>query len=159
MSFAIATLAAGQGVLGICPAPGRYGDYTRDVAGIISWAPALVVSMTEMTELERIGAGQIASALAQAGVGWAHLPVCDFGAPKGDTLARWSDVSAQVRGQLDQGGRVLVHCFGGCGRSGMVILRILVELGEDGPAALARLRRERACAVETKAQMNWALQA
>ncbi|MBR9844091.1 MAG: protein phosphatase, partial [Rhodobacteraceae bacterium] len=49
-----------------------------------------------------------------------------------------------------------VHCFGGCGRSGMAIMRLLVEMGEEPEAALARLRAVRPCAVETEAQRLWA---
>ena len=39
----------------------------------------------------------------------------------------------------------------------MAALRLMVEAGEDGVAALARLREMRPCAVETEAQMAWAL--
>ena len=54
------------------------------------------------------------------------------------------------------GGRVLFHCLGGCGRSGMAVLRLLVEMGEAPEAALERLRRVRPCAVETGDQCDWA---
>ena len=51
---------------------------------------------------------------------------------------------------------MLVHCRGGCGRSGMAVLRLMVEAGEAPEEALARLRAVRPCAVETEAQMDWA---
>ncbi len=57
-----------------------------------------------------------------------------------------------------QGGRVLVHCMGGCGRSGMALLRLMVESGEPADRALARLRAVRPCAVETPEQLAWASQ-
>ena len=56
-------------------------------------------------------------------------------------------------------GRVLIHCKGGCGRSGMVALRLMIEAGEAPDEALARLRSVRPCAVETDAQMRWAMSA
>ena len=46
-------------------------------------------------------------------------------------------------------GRVLIHCMGGCGRSGMAALRLMIEAGEAPGAALERLRAVRPCAVET----------
>ncbi|MDG0986802.1 MAG: protein-tyrosine phosphatase family protein, partial [Paracoccaceae bacterium] len=55
-----------------------------------------------------------------------------------------------------EGSRILVHCRGGCGRTGMIVLRIMVEFGENPDKALQRLRRIRPCAVETKDQENWA---
>ena len=67
------------------------------------------------------------------------------------------EAAARAKALLAQGGRVLVHCFGGCGRSGMAALRLLVELGEDPDEALARIRAVRSCAVETEAQMAWAM--
>ncbi|SHJ58460.1 Dual specificity phosphatase, catalytic domain [Shimia gijangensis] len=157
MNFVITSLSAGRGVIGICPAPGRYGDFAADLDTLLAWQPALVLSVTELAELDRIGAESFPDKLAHAGIEWAYLPIRDFGAPEGKTLAHWPETSQQVRATLDKGGRVLVHCFGGCGRSGMAILRLLVEMGENGAEALNRLRVVRPCAVETEAQMQWAL--
>ncbi|MDH5531227.1 MAG: protein phosphatase, partial [Paracoccaceae bacterium] len=44
----------------------------------------------------------------------------------------------------------------GCGRSGMAVLRLMVEAGEPVDVALIRLRKVRPCAVETDAQLAWA---
>lgn len=155
MGFSICELTAGAGILGICPAPGRHGQYAADLHAILGWAPDLVLSMTEPAELERIGAEGLAEALGAGGIGHVPLPVRDFGVPLGATLRHWPAAAQQARRLLGAGGRVLVHCHGGCGRSGMAVLRILVEMGEDGPAALARIRRVRPCAVETTAQQEW----
>src|SRR5690606_33735699 len=57
---------------------------------------------------------------------------------------------------LEGGGRVLVHCLGGCGRSGMVALRLMIGAGETPEVALRHLRGVRPCAVETEAQLAWA---
>ena len=157
MSFSITSLAAEAGQLGICPAPGRFGDYAADLGHILDWAPGLVLSMTEQVELDRIGAGGFASDLVEAGISRVHLPIRDFGAPGPHVLARWPETAARVRASLAAGGRVLVHCHGGCGRSGMVVVRLLVEMGEDGQDALGRLRAVRPCAVETAAQAAWAM--
>ena len=54
---------------------------------------------------------------------------------------------------------VAVHCRAGIGRSGMVALRLMIEAGEAPDDALARLRTVRPCAVETTAQMHWAMSA
>ncbi len=154
--FAISDLGLGGGRIGICPAPGRSGDYGADLARLLDWRPDLVLSMTVAGELAGIGAGGLGRDLARAGCAWRALPVADFGIPVAETLAAWPEASVRARAVLDGGGRVLVHCFGGCGRSGMAILRLMVEAGEAGDRALARLRAVRPCAVETEAQMGWA---
>lgn len=156
--FAIATLPLPRGGrLGVSRLPGAGGDLAADVAAIAAWRADLVVSMTETAEMERLGAGALPVSLGSAGIAWAHLPIRDFGAPDGASGPAWPDLSRRLHAVLDRGGSVLLHCRGGLGRSGMVALRLLVERGEDGPSAVERLRAVRPGAVETDAQMAWAL--
>ena len=153
--FAIFDVSAGSGRIGICPIPGRSGSYGLDMVTIQDWRPDLVLTMTETHELERMGATNLSADLAGFGCDWLHFPIVDLGVPEGETHIAWPAASVQIRGLLADGGRVLVHCYGGCGRSGMAIVRILVEMGEPPEVALARLRVVRGCAVETEAQMRW----
>ncbi|MEY1554112.1 protein-tyrosine phosphatase family protein [Yoonia sp. R2331] len=154
--FVIHEMQVGGGVLAISPLPGRTRHYYTDWLRLADWGPQVVVSMTEMHELERKGAGTLGADLRNAGVVWRHLPVPDYGTPDAALDAAWPEVQAEVLDTLRQGGRVLVHCFGGCGRSGMVVLRLMIAAGV--PDALRVLRRVRPCAVETEDQMAWALQ-
>ncbi|WP_370693041.1 protein phosphatase [Pseudotabrizicola sp.] len=156
MTLEIAEIPALDGTLALCPMPGRTGDYAGDLETLLAWRPALVLTMTSKLELATKGAGTLPADLAAAGIDWLHLPVPDFGTPKADTTALWPDASARARAVLAGGGRVLAHCMGGCGRSGMVVLRLLTDAGEDPDTALTRLRAARPCAVETKAQQRWA---
>ncbi len=154
--FTIHEVPAGGGTLALSPLPGRSRHYATDFNRLLDWGPAMVVTVCALSELERKGSGGLGADCAACGIDWAHLPVADYGAPDDAALARWPEVSAAARRHLGRGGRVLVHCFAGCGRSGMVALRLLVELGEGPEAALARLRAVRPCAVQTEAQFRWA---
>lgn len=156
MAFGIVELKAGGGVLAICPMPGRGGAYEADLREVLAFAPDIVVSMTPLEELAQQGAGELGQDLAKVGTLWLHLPVADFSVPGQATRAQWPEVSVRLRRVLAAGGRVLVHCLGGCGRSGMAVLRLMVEIGEEPDAALARLRAVRPCAVETVEQFAWA---
>lgn len=153
--FGIADLDAGGGRLALCPMPGGAGDYAGDLAAVLLWSPQMVVTMTGAEELQG-AAGALGDDLARAGIVWRHLPVADFAAQSVALMLDWPRVSAEAREVLAAGGRVLVHCRGGCGRSGMAVLRLMVEAGEAPEAALARLRAVRPCAVETAAQYDWA---
>lgn len=155
--FVIHDFEAGGGVLAISPVPGRTRHYATDLERLLNWRPDLVVTMTTLAELARQGAGGLPDDLGAQAVGWRHLPVEDFGVPGAEVIAAWPAVSRDARRVLGAGGRVLVHCFGGCGRSGMVVLRLMIEAGEAPQEALARLRLHRPCAVETDAQMQWAM--
>ena len=153
-SFVIATLPAGQGTLALCPLPGLGGDLGGDIAQIIAFAPQMVISMTEDTERAALGAATLPDHLAKAGIAWHAFPIRDYGTPAPG--ADWATISRAAHAVLAQGGRVLAHCRGGLGRSGMVILRLMIELGEDPDAALNRLRAIRPGAVETPDQARWA---
>lgn len=154
--FEIAEVQMDRGWLGISPIPGRMGAYESDLSSILRWGAGLVLTMTTAIELERVGAAGLGDDLAAAGVGWRHLPIPDFGAPPPETAALWPETSRAAHAILAEGGRVLAHCYGGCGRSGMALMRLMVEAGEDADPALERLRAARPCAVEREPQRAWA---
>ena len=144
--FSISEIAVGGGVLGLCPLP-----QAGDVAALQDWRANLVLSLVEAEEFGALSP-DFGAALAVAGIEQRLFPIADFGVPSGG----WAAVSAQLHAALAQGARIVVHCRGGCGRTGMIALRLMVELGEAPTEALARLRCVRPCAVETAAQGVWA---
>lgn len=152
-------LSVADGILALCPLPGAGGDYVGDMDHIHDWQPGLVISMTTAVEHLQAGAEGLGQDFQAMGSRWHHLPLPDFSAPNTAMLEQWEEVSALARQALRGGGRVLVHCKGGCGRSGMVVLRLMIEAGELPTKALHRLRQVRPCAVETEAQMQWAMAA
>ncbi|MBT8459784.1 MAG: protein phosphatase [Boseongicola sp.] len=156
VSYSVSELRLGRGWLGISPIPGRTADYSVEFASLLTWEPTLVLTMTTMREMIRVGAEDFGADLEAAGVMWRHLPIADFGAPQDETNALWPEFSKLAHNELDNGGRVLAHCYGGCGRSGMALMRLMVEAGEEAEPALARLRDVRACAVEAEEQRAWA---
>lgn len=148
--FVIAPLSLRHGTVALSPLPALPQDRTA----VEAFGPALVVSMTETAEMATLGAGDLPEWLAARGIGWAHFPVADFGIPPRN--ADWPALSGRIAALLDGGEKVLLHCRGGLGRSGMVALRLMVDAGEDPCTALMRLRAARPGAVETAAQFDWA---
>ena len=139
MAFTIYEVAVGTGRLALSPIPREVAD----VDAIRVWGPALVVSLTGEDE------GEIPE---RTGLTWLRVPVADFGVPNDGAL---DHVVARAVIDVREGRRVLFHCKGGCGRSGMAVLRVMHLMGV--PDALSVLRHVRPCAVETEAQLNWAL--
>jgi protein-tyrosine phosphatase len=158
MPIAFASLPLLSGQVALCAQPGRGSSYDADLAEVLRFAPDLVLSMTTAEELAAKGAATLAEDLDRHGIAWVHLPIPDFGTPPEAVTALWPQTAAQAQAILARGGRVLAHCMGGCGRSGMAVLRLMVEAGETPEAALTRLRAVRPCAVETEAQFAWAAQ-
>lgn len=148
-------MALAGGTLAIAPMPGRDGRYASDLATVVAWSPSLVISLVETAELAAHAGESLGGDLCAARIDWCHIPVPDFGIP---ATLDWPQMRADVLARLGAGEKVLVHCMGGCGRSGMIALRLLISAGVPANEALARLRRTRPCAVETDAQMAWAMQ-
>ncbi|SLN39864.1 hypothetical protein PSA7680_01975 [Pseudoruegeria aquimaris] len=150
--FVIRRVPAGAGEIGIAPLPGRGGDLAADLRAIADFAPAFVISCTEAAEMGCARA--LPAGLAAAGIGWRRFPIADFGVPSERTAQAWPALQAEALAVLAGGGRVLAHCHGGRGRSGMVALALLMALGQAEP--FAHLRRHHPQAVETEAQRLWA---
>lgn len=147
---------AGPGLIGVCPLPGRLSPFLDDLTSVLEWNPAMVVSMTETAEMAAKGADKLGRLLQPHGIGWSHLPIRDYGAPNRESTEQWPALSQCLHTILENDDRMLLHCYGGQGRSGMIALRLLVERGEAPETALARLRAVRPGAVETDAQYKWA---
>jgi protein-tyrosine phosphatase len=155
-NFAIYPVPLSRGTLAISPIPGRGGQFDADMTTLLQWNPDLVLTMTTAAELAKVNATDLPNRLSDAGTDWRHLPIEDFGAPNNETANLWPDAAKRAHEILDQGGKVLTHCYGGQGRSGMAIMRLMVERGIQPDDALAQIRAVRPLAVETEPQRIWA---
>lgn len=109
----------------------------RDAAGA---APLAVVNLRQKGYQELVG--EFAATL--------HLPVEDYSPP---TVAQADEAIAFIEAQVAKGRVVVVHCHGGCGRTGTILAAWLKRRdGLDAAAAIARVREQRACFVETPEQ-------
>lgn len=140
-----------KGTLGICKQP--RGD--ADFATIAAWQPSVVVTLTHEAEFPAMDK-TLPLQFLETDYDWLHLPITDFGVPNTKDNPLWQKALETLQAVLNAGGKVLIHCKGGNGRSGMVLVKLLILQGEDGPAALRRIRNLRAGAVETDAQLVWA---
>jgi len=123
--------------LGIGPRP-RSADDVSEVD--------LVVSLLTEGEFEELGLGWLQSV---------RLPIEDRGVPP--DRAAVVEVVRMVRERLAQGGRVLVHCRAGIGRSGLIAGCVMAELGMRPAAAiLEQLSAARGVEVpDTPEQAEW----
>ena len=158
--FSISALPVFHGEIGLCPLPGRFSPFAEDLEYIVNWSPSLVVSLVEEHEFGPVGSRRLQTALTSQRIDWRAYPIKDFATPEADDVTSgnetWRPLIQQSLGLLKSGERVLFHCYGGCGRSGMFMLRAMCDAGEQAEHALSRLRAIRACAVETDAQLAWA---
>ena len=155
-SFEVFEISVGPALLGISRLPGLQGNFLADIEKIFNWKPAAIVSLTEKKEIEDMGASDLVSFIEKEKIPWLHFPIKDFGIVERQQEILWEPISKNIYQKIKDGDRILLHCRGGCGRTGMIVLRIMIDFGEDPDEALERLRKIRPCAVETEDQENWA---
>ena len=137
-------MLSGGGALGVAPF-----EAAIDRATLAAWAPDAVLTLLEPGPR----ADAIGATCAELGITWHHQPIHDFAVPDVAFESCWHTVGTALRAQLQGGGRLLVHCWAGRGRSGTIAARLLVELGEAAPdAAIEMVRAVRPGAIETAVQ-------
>jgi ADP-ribosyl-[dinitrogen reductase] hydrolase len=162
----IDTVAASEagGLIGMTLCPGRRDtlsvegawerDLTADLAIVSAWKPGMVLTLIEDFEFELLGVPTFSVSMLQADLPWRHLPIRDAGVPDASFEDAWLTTGDEARAILMRGGRVLLHCRAGLGRTGMIAARLLVELGSRPEKAVATVRATRSGTIETRAQVR-----
>ena len=78
-----------------------------------------------------------------------HIPVDDFAAPEMEQIEEFVGI---VKRAKERGGKVVVHCLTGRGRTGAMLACYFVSEGMTPAEALARVRSLRPGSVETELQ-------
>lgn len=111
-----------------------------------------VVTLMEQDELRFLKVDNLGEAVRRAGMELFLLPIKDVSVPDRHFENLWTSSGRELRCALSDGRKVLIHCRGGLGRTGMIAGRLLVELGEDPTSAIERVRSARPGAIQTTAQ-------
>jgi len=140
--------------LGIPPGPWKR-DLDLDLQVIFDWRTEVLVSLIEAFEFEVLRVSELPEKTRNLGIRWLHLPIVDVGIPDWRFEAQWDTAGKELRQVLVDGGRVVLHCRGGLGRTGMIAALLLVEFGLDPSAAIAAVRQARPGAIQTIEQEDY----
>lgn len=161
----IAEVASGRGCIGLTLCPGKVDpqaksgptarDLDLDIAAIAAWGARAVVTFLEDGEMTLLHVTALDETVARYGMEWFHLPIEDRAAPDAAFAERWKTAGPHLEGIVRDGGRVLVHCRSGRGRSGTIAAQMLIELGATPADAIARVRAARPGAIETPEQERY----
>lgn len=126
-----------------------------DLQEIIQWGANGVVCLVEPHELTLNKVESLPAAVQNAGMWWSHLPIVDMDIPDQEFENVWAVEGERIRHALRIGERVIVHCYAGLGRTGMLAARILVEFGVDPEQAIRQVRLDDKRRIQTRSQSNF----
>ncbi len=161
LPLSIAEIAFGpdEGRLGLTLCPGKKDPSRRwdrnladDLRVVRAWGAETVVTLLENQEFGTLDVSTLGREVQRHGMDWIHLPIRDVDVPDSAFESAWELAGRVLHERIDAGQRILVHCRGGIGRTGMVAGRLLVERGCDSRVAVNRVRGARPGAIETEAQ-------
>lgn len=118
---------------------------------------AMIVSLIEEHEFGELEIEALPERVAQLGMQWRHLPICDNQPPARIFNALWPTVGAEIITLLKAGQRVFLHCKGGLGRTGTVAACLLIESGISPEEAVKRVRAARRNTIEAALQAYYVL--
>jgi protein-tyrosine phosphatase len=141
------------GAIGLARLPGiLLSSLANDLAVIRAAGATCLITLTEAHELRWAGRGDFAAEVERAGFVWHHLPIRDLGVPDARFEAEWRAVGPELRGRLAEGERLVIHCYAGLGRTGLITARLLIEFGEDPDRAITLVRSARKGSIQTAEQ-------
>jgi ADP-ribosyl-[dinitrogen reductase] hydrolase len=162
LQIAEVILEPDSGTLGLTICPGKKDrgrnwnrDLSKDLQAIRDWGATTVVSLIEDQEFKMLGVESLGQDVRRLGMHWLHLPIVDVNIPDSRFESSWAIEGPQLHRRISVGEKILIHCRGGLGRTGLVAARILVERGCLPRIAIHRVRAVRPRAIETPAQENY----
>lgn len=119
-----------EAALILTPCPGTKGVSLRDSLMQLKeqGAEAIVTALT-MDEMVSKDVQQLEEVSRSLAMKWFHLPIEDDRAPESDFATKWNAVSSELHAILDNNGKVVMHCMGGSGRTGLLAAHLLLEKG------------------------------
>lgn len=155
----------GRGIIGMTLCPGKKikstksgvwnRDLDMDLQAIQVWGAQALVNLMEEHEYELLRVPDYAAKVRSYPMEYFHLPIVDVHPPDGRFVELWKSAGPKLRQILSDGGKILIHCRGGIGRTGTVAAQLLVELGMPHEKAIKAVRDARRGTIETMDQERY----
>jgi ADP-ribosyl-[dinitrogen reductase] hydrolase len=126
-------------------APGKQGlalglrymwrrSLAADVRVLVKAGTTRLVCLLESSEIDRLRITALPRLCEREGIAFTHFPIVDAGVP--DRPKKAKALARSIAREVQRGGRVVVHCAGGLGRTGTIGGIVLRELGHTPLEAL-----------------------
>lgn len=151
----------GKGKIGLTSYPGKnrylYPDALDKDLSYIKESADLLLTLMEKEELELLYIEDLAVKATENDLEWIHAPIEDFSVPDSIFLEKWPELSGRMRNLLGNGKNIVIHCWGGYGRTGTAAAMLLVDMGFNSFDAVKLVRKTRTGTIETKEQEAFCL--
>lgn len=127
----------------------------KDVAAMVEWGASGVLTLVEDHELSIAGVPDLPDRLDSAGLWWRHMPIMDMYIPELEFEEQWQSEGERLHQLLQQGDSIIVHCYAGLGRTGLIAARLLVEFGMQPEQAIEAVRATNKRRIQTKEQAEY----
>jgi len=160
----IGTIPLSKGAIGLtfCPGKKQAGSLTggwdrdidADIKAILEWGADTVISLLEAHEYRELQVYDLRQKLWRE-FNWLSMPIQDKGIPTQAFIRGWNKELPYLKMHLDRGEKVLIHCKGGFGRTGVVACMLLMAYGHSVENAVAMCREVSEGAVENDVQLKF----
>jgi len=107
------------------------------------------------SEFETYEVSNLGVEAERLGIKWLHLPIEDRGIPNHEFELSWTQEGKELEAILKNGGKIVLHCLGGLGRTGLVAAKLLVDMGFSAKDAISMVRQARQSTIETDEQERY----
>ena len=155
----------GAGIIGMTLCPGKKiksdmsgvwdRDLDIDLQAIQAWGARALVNLMEEHEYDLLRVPDYVEKVRSYPMEYFHLPIVDVHPPDSRFIDLWKSAGPKLRQILLDGGKILIHCRGGLGRTGTVAAQLLVELGMPHKVAIKAVRNARHGTIETLDQEKY----
>ena len=152
-------------VFGLTNCPGRNDRSLRskkwdrnllaDFKAIEDWNTDTLISLNQGGEFAALGVPEFEKQATTREFKWYHLPIFDFGVPGPEFNTAWDLHGNDILKTVTNGGRLVIHCAFGLGRSGTLAAKILTTFGVSPEMAIKQVRNARPGAIESQIQEQY----
>ena len=150
---------AGQLVLSSCPEINKEYkslSFQKLIATFKDDNISLVVTLLDTIEVTRLDISTLGKFLKENNIYWEHFPIKDLRVPTERNLL--IKLLVHMKKLLDDDKSVLIHCYAGLGRTGLLATTLLVSLGLEAKVSIEHIRKIRPGSIETIEQENFVKQ-
>jgi len=145
--------------IGMSMCPGRQNcrnwsrDLDMDIEVMKDHKVEIVVSLMTLTELQRMKLGHLFETIIRANMESMHFPITDKWLPK--SIDGFIKIVQAVVDKIKLGKKIMIHCNGGKGRTGLLVVACLIQLGMSQTDATNKIRKTRPGMLQNPAQQMY----